>query len=295
METSLPINGSSGGGLGGRRMPYLSRVGVPLALVLSTALMGYALFLTSFTLHVQGLVGAALGPERANRPYSVVSLGLEVGNVSSLAPSWVLLALQITFMLTTTVLPLAWGLHCLALWCVPLRPRQLRSMLIASETLYAWAMLDVLVVIVAASLLELDQVAKFTLGDECDGLNAALSSHPSLGGLLPGEASCFGVVPTLEAGYWLLVAATLVSTVAGGVATLTAHIALEEHVARARLAASASSLSSLAASLRGSPAPPRLAPGLRQFSGGAVVPAAMRPAHRRSASGTGEPLLHAPG
>ena len=142
---------------------YLSRLGVPLALALSTALMGYALFMTSFTLHVRGLVGAALGPERANRPFSVVSLGLEIGNVSSLAPSWVLLALQGTFMLTTTVLPLAWSLHCLALWCVPLRPRQLRSMLIASETLYAWAMLDVLVVIVAASLLELDQVAYFLL------------------------------------------------------------------------------------------------------------------------------------
>ena len=37
---------------------------------------------------------------------------------------------------------------------------------------------------------------QFTLGDECDSINKILSTHPKLGNLLPGEASCFGVAPT---------------------------------------------------------------------------------------------------
>ena len=170
------------------------------------------------------------------------------------------------------VMPIAWCLHCLALFCLPLRPRQLRSMLIASETLYAWSTLDVFVVIIAAALLELDAVAKFTIGNECDGINAALQTYHGVGDLLPGEPSCFGVTPTLEAGFWLLACCVVVSTVAGGIATFTAHVALEEHVARAR-ACRASRLTRCARQWRGRcRCAPALAFALRVGVGRAAPP-----------------------
>jgi len=99
---------------------------------------------------------------------------------------------------------------------------------------YAWAMADVFVVIVAASLLELDAVAKWTLGEECNTLNRVLRDEPRLGRLLPGEASCFGVATSLDRGFWLFTAAVILCTFAGGYVTVTAHAALSEHTDRVR-------------------------------------------------------------
>ena len=131
-------------------------------------------------------------------------------------------------------MPLVWPLLTLILWHVPMRPRVLKSVLVAMETSFAWAMLDIFVVTLAASLLQLDPVAKFTLGDECTGINKVLTDYPSVGSLLPGEASCFGVAPTLDAGYWLLLSGAVLTTLAGGYATIAGHAALSEHLARAK-------------------------------------------------------------
>uniref|UniRef100_A0A7S3ES55 Uncharacterized protein n=1 Tax=Haptolina ericina TaxID=156174 RepID=A0A7S3ES55_9EUKA len=50
------------------------------------------------------------------------------------------------------------------------------------------------------------------VGDLCNGINAALSTYHQLGVLLPGEAICFGVVPTLQPIACGLIAAGLVIT-----------------------------------------------------------------------------------
>jgi hypothetical protein len=247
---------------------------VPLALVASAALIITCVFVVCFTLHVHGIVGALLGDE-ADHAYSVVSLSLKLLTVSEsgLASPVTLVFFQIVFVFTVAIVPLLWTLVLLALWTLPLRPRTLRSMLVLGETAYAWAMLDVYVVMVAASLLELDQVAKFTLGDECDVINKALRSYPPLGGLLPGEPDCFGVSPTLNIGFWLLTLAAVLSTAAGGFVMLTAHVALSEHDSRARIAARGVSPALSGAPSRGATPPPAAAPGA---AGGGV--------HRRSAS-----------
>ena len=156
---------------------------------------------------------------------------MHLGNVSSLAPPFVMVIFQVIFFITVVVCPPPDALRD---WSLPLKPNSLRRLLVVAETVYAWAMVDCFVVIVAASLLELDQVAKFTLGDECDSINKILSTHPKLGNLLPGEASCFGVAPTLDSGYWVLTAGCVLTTLAGGYATVAGHVALSEHVARAR-------------------------------------------------------------
>ena len=239
----LPINhgnsnesllmSSGGGGGGGARLPFWIRLLIPASLAIGLLLTAIGMLLTGFTLHVRGLVGAALGAD-ANTQYSMASLCTSLGNVSSLAPPFVMVIFQVIFFITVVVCPLLWTLLLFAIWSLPLKPNSLRRLLVVAETVYAWAMVDCFVVIVAASLLELDQVAKFTLGDECDSINKILSTHPKLGNLLPGEASCFGVAPTLDSGYWVLTAGCVLTTLAGGYATVAGHVALSEHVARAR-------------------------------------------------------------
>jgi len=198
---------------------------VPLGLLSALGLSLVGMTATSFTLHVRGLVGVAL-QSHASTDWSVVSLSTEIGHITELAPPVILFCLQFIFVLTCCALPLCWPLLCLAIWTLPTSPRRLRSLLVACEVLYAWSCLDVFVVILAASLLELDQVAKFSIGKECDAINQVLAQYPRLGGLLPGEPSCFGVAPTLDAGYWLMLAGVIISILAGGFVVRSAHCAL---------------------------------------------------------------------
>lgn len=142
----------------GEQLPAGMRLLVPPCLVASVVFMGVGMFMTSFTLHVRGLVGSALGPAGAQTSYSMISLCVEMSKVSTLAPAAVLLFFQVTLIFTAVLAPLLWPVVLLAVWALPLRPRALRSLLMLAETVFAWAMLDVFVVIVAASLLELDMV-----------------------------------------------------------------------------------------------------------------------------------------
>jgi hypothetical protein len=185
---------------------------------------------TSFTLHVRGIVGLVLGPQEANTEWTLVSLFTELGHVTEIANPAMLFVYQLIFVVSCCAVPLCWLVLVLTVWCVPLAPRALRSMLIGCEVIYAWSMLDVFAVILAASLLELDQVAKFTLGSECDTINQVLVDYPSLEKqlALPGEASCFGVAPSLDAGWVLMVLGSILANLAGQFVVCAAHTALEE-------------------------------------------------------------------
>jgi len=217
-------------------LPMAVLVFTPIGLIAAFIISAIGMSITSFTLHVRGLVGLVLGPEAANTQWTLGSLFMELGHVSEIASPAILFVYQFIFVVTCCALPLAWLILILAVWLVPFAPRALRSMLIGCEIIYAWSMLDVFAVILAASLLELDQVAKFTLGSECDTLNQVLADYPSLEQQLelPGEASCFGVAPTLDAGWWLMVLGVLLANICGQFVVCAAHTAVEEHAAKLR-------------------------------------------------------------
>ena len=183
--------------------------------------------MTNFTLHVVGLIGALLGKD-ANTDFSLVQLASKVGTVSSETAPLALWGLTGFYAILCLVLPLLWIVLALIIWLVPMRPDTLRSMLVFAETVYAWASLDVMLVVIAISLLEIDQVAKFILGSECDSLNEMLEHYDSIGSLLPGEASCFGVQTTLNDGFWVCVLAVFASHMCGGFVMTAAHQALDE-------------------------------------------------------------------
>ena len=203
------------------------RLAVPPGLLACEFLTCVAIGMTNFTLHVVGLIGALLGKD-ANTDFSLVQLASKVGTVSSETAPIALLGLQGLYVILCLVLPLLWIVLALIIWLVPMRPDTLRSMLVFAETVYAWASLDVMLVVIAISLLEIDQVAKFILGSECDSLNEMLEHYDSIGSLLPGEASCFGVQTTLNDGFWVCVLAVFASHMVGGFVMSAAHQALDE-------------------------------------------------------------------
>ena len=48
-------------------------------------------------------------------------------------------SLKSLYVITVLVLPLLWLLLCLAIWCLPMRPRRLVGLLRAAEVIYALA------------------------------------------------------------------------------------------------------------------------------------------------------------
>ena len=60
----------------------------------------------------------------------------------------------------------------------------------------AWSALDVWCVAILASLLEIQQFAKFIVGDSCDGINKYLKQY--LSAYLDGDNVCFDVEASLK-------------------------------------------------------------------------------------------------
>jgi len=210
-----------------------ARVLVDVGLISALCLTCSSLFVSSFTLHVVGLVGAILGPDSASTTYTFISLAGDLPSISTETPQAVLYILQAVFVVCCLVLPVVWILMALFIWWGRWTPHALHTWLVYAETVYAWATLDVFLIVLFASLLELDKVVKFTIGDECDGLNQVLQDYPALGDQLPGEASCFGVTPGLSLGMWLAVAGVVISNAAGGMVMCAAHTVLQEGGRRA--------------------------------------------------------------
>ena len=126
--------------------------------------------------------------------------------------------------------PLLWLLLLALLWLVPLHAATQHRLLVAAEIAHAWSALDVFLLTLVASLLELDQFSQFIVGSECDGVNRLLSRYFSP--LVSGEPRCFVVDAQLEPGVWLLFAASLVSMASGHLVMHGGARALSDHERR---------------------------------------------------------------
>ena len=116
------------------------------------------------------------------------------------------------------------------LWSVPLHAATQRRLLIAAEVAHAWSALDVFLLTLVASLLELDQFSQFIVGDECDVVNGLLARY--FAPLVQHEPRCFVVDAQLEPGVWLLFAASLVSMATGHLFMHGGARALDDHERR---------------------------------------------------------------
>jgi len=218
---------------GSRRLPRLMQVAIPVWLVVCGVAMVLGSGMYSFTITIEGLVGALVGADKSVHDWSIKSLASTIPSVTHLASPLLMRSLQIGFGLTCMVIPVVGVLLCSALWVLKLTPTSQHRLLVACEVCSAWAMLEVFAVILLTSLLSLDQFAKFSLGDECDSLNALLAQYPRLAHLVPGEATCLGIVPELRNGYYAFAAGALLAAPVCLFVEHAANVAFEERVARA--------------------------------------------------------------
>eukprot|EP00327_Prymnesium_parvum_P038591 CAMPEP_0195633790 /NCGR_PEP_ID=MMETSP0815-20121206/22340_1 /TAXON_ID=97485 /ORGANISM="Prymnesium parvum, Strain Texoma1" /LENGTH=1555 /DNA_ID=CAMNT_0040775489 /DNA_START=1 /DNA_END=4668 /DNA_ORIENTATION=- len=225
-----------------RKIPLFLRMLVPIMLVVCSTGIIIGCQMTSFSITIEGLVGSLVG-RGSKTDWSLTLLAEKIPTVTHLASPVLMRTLQVGFFLTCCVIPVLDAALCAFLWCVPLRRSTQHTLLVVCEIGLAWSMLEVLAIILLTSLLSLDQFAKFSLGDECTGINHLLQSYPELANkVLPegSERDCLGIVPSLENGYYVFAAAALISVPFCLLVLHTANTALEQQASQAQKSLSGS-------------------------------------------------------
>jgi len=154
---------------------------------------------TMFTLNIEGLTGALLGDD-AKIALTLWQMASNINDISSQGVPTLMWMLEIFFIGTNFIASLIYPIYAIVLWMVPLRRDRFRRLVTLAEVTYAWAMLDVFIVMVLASLLEINQFAQFIM--PLDAVNHILGDYAEFHPYLPGENIAFGIQPSLDAGWW---------------------------------------------------------------------------------------------
>jgi len=188
-----------------------------IAMSLSLALVIVGLCIDCFAFTFQGLGGYMLAPGEHVRAYSVIGLGLAVpaasGNPHDPGNIW----LAVVFLLFTALAVVTYFAMLIVLWCAPLSPRLQCHFLVATQTLNAWSGIDVFVVSILASVMEISQFVEFIIGNKCDLIDNLVAKTALAQELIDetGSARCFQIQTSLRWGFWILLAAAVLSSIMG--------------------------------------------------------------------------------
>eukprot|EP00472_Partenskyella_glossopodia_P000861 CAMPEP_0197544030 /NCGR_PEP_ID=MMETSP1318-20131121/68555_1 /TAXON_ID=552666 /ORGANISM="Partenskyella glossopodia, Strain RCC365" /LENGTH=266 /DNA_ID=CAMNT_0043103405 /DNA_START=898 /DNA_END=1698 /DNA_ORIENTATION=- len=183
----------------------------------------------SFKFEFKGLTGLILDDKQRTRPYSLLSVTWAMPEGSRSPNSFAVRWIQATVFCVSFLAPLLHMFVLMILWWVPMTARPQYFVFAIAEVLNAWSALDVFVISIIASILELEQFAAFMVGSKCDFIQPFIEKY--LKRYLNGYDECFTVVATLSDGCWVLFTAVIVSWIVAQAVMRMCHIAMFERLA----------------------------------------------------------------
>ena len=117
---------------------------------------------------------------------------------------------KVVFGALLIVVPLLHLAVAFVLWELPVTHRARRKLFVALEVLGAWSALDVTLVSVVMSFLQVGRFATFIVGDKCDALGPVLRI-PAVTELLDGDDKCIDVKVDFLGGLWWMVGVALLA------------------------------------------------------------------------------------
>lgn len=149
------------------RIGITARMLIVFLLLAAAVLTIVGAFTDSFEFKFTGIAGELIGivqPETLTRRYSMVTIveAMDPGNSTLSPPSPVgVLFLQGIYLLFAFVMPLIQVVFLLALWLIPMTLRDQKIILYVTEMVSSWAALDVFIVSIIASIVQINQFAQF--------------------------------------------------------------------------------------------------------------------------------------
>jgi len=195
--------------------------------ILSAALLFFMILvicgcvLPSFSMEVLGLVGLVVESgnqfEQAKVFYSVFDLAnmiMDQARYLNTASDLVGLGtLASLLVITVFLVPLAQAVSLLAQWFYPMTKKQRSRNMVLNECLSAWQYMEVYVLSIVIAAWQLGGVSEYMINAYCGSLKDTFTSLAYYGILSEDDAQCFSVDANVEAGSWILVAASLMLSI----------------------------------------------------------------------------------
>ena len=206
------------------------KIAIPVIIIITICIVGAGVYLKTFSFQFVGLTGWALqllGIENTNS-YSVIDLALALPPSAEYPNSFVVRFIQVIYTTITFIMPLLQLFSLLFLWIIPMTRKAQITFYKTCETIYAWSCLDVFVLAIIASIIQISALARFMIGDKCDAINPIVKDFFSDEPFIKGHESCFDVKTLILSGSWMLFAAAIVQNIVTVIVTRVARRALEE-------------------------------------------------------------------
>lgn len=198
-------------------------------MLLAVVLLSVGITQESFKFEIGGLAGDLLGDHRTTY-YSLLSLGSSLRRSVKDPSSLGIIVLEIIFYFYAVVTPFAClGILFFLLLC-PMTLSSQRVVLALAEIANAWSAIEVFVIAIIASLLEISTFASFIVGHHCDLINQILKEHFESAIPDASDATCFTVRSSVENSTLVLVLGVLVNSIIVSILLRFAHCSVAERI-----------------------------------------------------------------
>jgi len=203
---------------------------VLFALCLASVLICVGVGLKSFHFEFNGVAGTALGDARV-RSFSLVSLGEQIPQSVQESSSFGVFWIQTCYFFFALIMPIVCLLSMFVLFLVPLRLKQQQMLFMLVEVANAWSAIEVFVLAIVISLVEIAPFAESMVGSRCALINNILSGWSGGDG---GDTiqSCFGVKSSLNGSSAVLIIGVILNSLLVSMLHRFAHHSLAERIER---------------------------------------------------------------
>jgi len=177
-----------------------------------------------FIFEFKGLAGLVLGDEREAR-YSLVSLGTSLPLSVKDPTNFGIICIQWTYFFFALIMPFACIIIVNIIFFFPMTLKVQNRFFVLAEICNAWSAIEVFLLSVFASMLELSQFASFMVGDHCDILKGDFMNE-----IFHEDDTCFSVQSELGLGSIYLCVGVVMQCFIMSISLRLCHQAIEERM-----------------------------------------------------------------
>jgi len=203
---------------------------VVFALFLASALIFVGVGLKSFHFEFNGVAGTALGDGKV-RSFSLVSIGEHIPQSIEDSSSFGVHYIKTCYFFFALVMPIMCLLSMFALFLVPMRLKQQQMVFMLAEVTNAWSAIEVFVLSIVISLIEIAPFAESMVGSRCALINKILSGW-SGGDRGDTMHYCFGVKSRLDGSSVVLIIGVILNSLLVLMLHRFAHHSIAERIER---------------------------------------------------------------
>jgi len=202
---------------------------IVFTLFLAFVLICVGIGLKSFHFKFNGVAGTALGDDKV-RSFSLVSIGKHIPHSVQDSSSFGIHWIQTCYFFFAVVMPIVCLLSMLVLFLIPMRLKQQQKVFVIAEIANAWSAIEVFVIAIVASLIEISPFAESMVGKHCGLLNQILSGWS--GGEGDDLHYCFDVKSSLNGSSAVLIIGVILNSLLVSMLHRFAYHSIAERIER---------------------------------------------------------------